>query len=259
MSKLFAISLLGLLFLVEAVFILSKSLKTDNALDIPPEWSCGNTKTGFDLAAHLKNLDKDSLKTSFPYQAFLDSANWCDIQCIRQDMVALNAFNPGNANQNQEILYRALTDELTAKIRASFETYHPDSLLDLLRWAGKFDDYKDVDTANARAYSAICSYWFGFVTNHLSGYAATNSSLKYQFKFRYIEGLCQTKQFDASTNESNFEKIVLDAVDSKWSYLFNKFWYSTGFLFKTVVFLGFFATVYSYIYVITKLIKLIRK
>lgn len=258
MNKKITILLIAAFVLVECAFILPKALKADYGASIPPESSCP-PDNNFNLASHLTGINKDSLLQFFPYQLYLDSSNFCNIQSIQKAIADLNTFNPADSSKNQEVIYMALTDKLAQRIEPSLKTYHPDSLLKILQWSNKFDSYKDLDTANARAYNAISGYWLGVVTNHLSAYAEVNSSLKYQFKFRYIQGLCQSRQYQPSIGDTGFEKIVLDSIDSRWSYLFQRFWFGTGWLFKLVVLLGFSLTIYGYSCIIIKHLKQVKK
>jgi hypothetical protein len=259
MNKKITILVIAAFVVVECAFILPKALHADYTMSIPSENACPISNSHFTLTSYLQGVRKDSLLLSFPYELYLDSANWCDILAIQKDIAVLNAFNPGERDKNQEVIYTALTNRLAERMEPSLKTYHPDSLLRILEWSNRFDDYKDLDTANARAYNAVSGFWLGFVANHLSAYAAKNSSLKYQFKFRYLEGICQSKQFMPSIGDSGFEKIVQDSIDSKWAYLFKRFWYGTGILFKLIVFFGLATTVYGYVCIITTHLKKIQK
>jgi hypothetical protein len=189
----------------------------------------------------------------------LDSADHCDIHSLQKDIATLNSFNPGNIFQNQTVITLALTNKLSQKIEPGLKKYNPDSLLVILQWANRFNDYKDLDTTNARIYNAINSFWIGFIANQLGKYSEDDPSLKYNFKFRYIAGICQSRQYQPSIGISEPEKIILYTIDSKWPYLFQKFWVGTGITFKIIAFAGIALTLYGYICVVTILIRKIKK
>lgn len=239
------IKLLGLILILAVLgFIGFKIISIDNSSVIPEEKPC-DSKPYFNLKIHVDSLDADNLKADFPYQIYLDSADYCDINAIHRHLQILNTVNP-DAKENQRILVKALTEKLEEKIGPRFNTYHPDSIILMLNWVNKFHYYKDIDTNNLKLYRMVHRHWYNYFANKLGQYNESNSNLNYEFKFKYLVALCQSKNYPPDIRNSTFTKIIDNAVNNKWAYLFKRFWDGTGILFKLLLSAAILFTFYSY-------------
>ncbi|MFM9948946.1 MAG: hypothetical protein ACKV1O_13485 [Saprospiraceae bacterium] len=227
------------------VFIACIVITTDYTSTVPQERPCV-PKPSFHLDQRFATIDATKIRELFPYQIYLDSADWCDVNAIVRDLHLLDSINKDSTSLNREILVKALTEELENQVAGSFVGYHPDSLILLLQWAVRFNNYQELDKDNSKVFRVIYRHWFNFVSNKLGDYAKDNPEIKYDFKFKYLVGICHAKKFSPPIGSSMGEKIVNYFIEKNYSYLFNRFWNATGILFKVVVVLGLAFLIYAF-------------
>lgn len=220
-------------------------VKTDYSSNIPKERPCPS-KPAFQLERHLTKANASNISESFPYQTYLDSADWCDVGAIVRDLHLMDSINADSIQLNREILGKALTEELEKSLVNSFVNYNPDSLILLLQWAVRFNNYQDIDKSNSKLYRIVYRHWFNFVSNHLGIYAKGNPEIKYDFKFKYLVAVCHAKSFSPPIGNTYGEKIINHFIEKNYSYLFNRFWNATGLLFKVVVTVGLAFLFYAF-------------
>jgi hypothetical protein len=238
---------LFLVFLV-LVGILVNSIKhTDYSSDIPQERDCPPSN-GFEIKIHLPvaGINANTLLEQFPRIAYLDSAGWCDAASISRDLQQLDFVNPDSTSLNRELMIQLLSSDLQKRMIGVFNNYQPDSLIQILQWADKFSHYKEVDLPNAKVYRVVSRFWFNLVSNHLGKLAEERPSIKYDFKFKYLVSYCHAKTFSPPIGYSNIEKTINYFIDKNYSYIFYRFWNSTGWLIKLAVFFGLLLQVYAF-------------
>jgi hypothetical protein len=225
---------------VLAVKYLSFAINTDFSSSVPIEGPCKSTKR-FLLSSHISQINSVNVDSDFPYKLYLDSASICDISSIQQNLEEMNLLFPKSAikiygiSSNQQVMSQALTNKLQARIQTSFILYNPDSLIQVMQWAEKFNAYSALAPGDSMLYQSVFDYWMNFVSNNLAEHYAKDKSIKNDFSFRYINARCQEKGYGASVTESDTEKVVLYLNEGEWIYLINKFWLSTGAFFKVTV------------------------
>lgn len=232
------------LFLTVTGFILFAIVNVNNSSDIPKEKQCPQNAY-FNLCNHLVGLNKSNLKEAFPYKMYIDSADYCEIKSIQKHLQILNFINP-DAKENQKILVKALTNNLEEKLSSKFKTYNPDTMIMLLQWVNKFQYYKDIDTTNLKFYRMVHRHWYNYVSNKLGQYHDSSPNLKYDYKFKYLVSACQSQNYPPDIRNSSTTKIIDNVVNSKWAYLFKRFWDGTGLLFKLMLSTIILFTFYSY-------------
>jgi hypothetical protein len=244
--------LLGVIALGVIIWLVVIVLRSDDNAEIPKEMPCAASGR-FNLYPHLMDKGNANLMDSFPYEIYLDSADRCDVTSISRDLISLDSVNPDNKNQNREILSIALTNKLEERLKPSFDKYNPDSLIYLVQWAEKFNQFKDFDRANAKLYRVIYKHWIQFVANKLRESYDREPKHKYDFKFQYLTSICQSKNLTPPIGNTAFEKVIYHLITKNYTYLFRKFWYDTGFLYKlaVVAFLSF--TCYGYYLIVKRL------
>lgn len=226
-------------------FVTFRIVNTDYSVEIPSEKECppGNVPS---ILRFIQKADAADMAVSFPYDSFLDSTSFCSIRSIQNDLKIIDSCFKENPNSGKEIYIRALTEKLEERIGPSFTQYNPDSLIALIHWVGKFDVYKDLDDQNGRIYKIIFRHWMNFISNRLGKYYEDDSAIKYDFKFRYLTAICQSKKYAPPLGDSKTEKVVTNLIDSKWAYMFNRFWNGTGLKFKLLASLGLLLTLYGF-------------
>ena len=86
------IKIYGLILVVLILgFISFKIISIDNSSVIPEEKQCVQ-KPYFNLKNHIDSLNTGNLKADFPYEIYLDSANYCDIASIHKHLEILNTL-----------------------------------------------------------------------------------------------------------------------------------------------------------------------
>lgn len=236
------------------IWFLSIVLTTDYSSNIPKEKPC-LTKRNFNLFTVLVAIDKSNLIDSFPYEIYLDSADRCDLNSISNDVSVLDSVNPNEKSLNREVISIALTKKLEERISPTFDAYNPDSLICIVQWAEKFNQYQEFDKSNAKLYRVIYKHWINFVSNKLRDYYDTDPKHKYDFKFQFLVSICQSKNLSPPIGNTNLEKIIHNLIIKDFSYLFSKFWYDTSFIYKTLGLIFMLVTVYGYICIVKTHLK----
>lgn len=226
------------------IWFLVQVSKTDYSNTIPPEKECSYDKV-FNLSAHLAHWDSSDYTGTFPYTIYLDSADKCNVSAFAGYLDAMDSVNSDYSN-NRQILSIALTDSLQLRIMPSLKRYNPDSLILMLQWAEKFNHYQKFDKTNAKLYRVIYKHWLSYTANQLGEYYNSDPKCKYDFKYNYLSAICQSKNFSVPVGNTNSEKIVFNLIHKNYAYLFSKFWYDTGYLYKLLVLLIVGITGYGY-------------
>ncbi len=229
--------------------LLTLVIQVNYSDNIPVERAL-NAEEPFNIYPHLRNLDVNQLKETFPFQIYLDSAHWTDIKEINAVLCAMDSSYPNNEMGNQEVLSIALTEKLEAHLSKSFEGYQPDSLIRILQWAERFNNYAAIDEIHSPLFEVVYTYWFNSISNALRENAEKNYAIKYDYKFRYIAERLREKQFSTPVKGTYIEKTIYRLIDKNWAYLFNKFWYATSVLYKLVIFSLVAILIFPYIYIL---------
>jgi len=222
--------LLPIWLILVVLFWLAVGVDFDSA--IPTIKPCA-TKSHFELKYHLDKIELSKLYDEFPYERYLDSASWCDIKMVIKDVESIDQFYEAESKGISTII-EALTSKLESRYQLRHTYYNPDGLIEILQWAMSFKQSSDDYNIN-KIQRIISRYWFNFVSIKLAQFAKEKPRLKYDFKFRYLVALCNSYKYSPSIGNSKFEKVVLNFIDSNFCYMFNRFWNSTGLVFKLIV------------------------
>ena len=137
-------------------------------------------------------------------------------------------------------------------------TFEGDSLSKLMMNVEGFKYYARMPGPNQDLYSGLYQYWMSEISNRLDKYAQTNPDLKYNFKFRYLRAKCTENKYIPAPKITEFEKVVNNIADSKYSYLYRRIW-STTLINKFFLFIIFISTGLAYIVSFFQIIKKIKK
>jgi len=217
-----------------------------------------NCNSTFDLSLKVSKIQESNLLDSFPYQLFLDSVCICNFESIQKSVFELERVFPNSKPLIQELMVQVLTSKLEYKIMPSMNADNLDSLIAITMWALKFDYWKDVNNDNSKIFKITYRYWMNFISNKLSNFYENNTGVKYDFKYRFLVGLCQSQRFAPSIGNTESEKVVSYFTEQKWGYLFNRFWHGTGNFFKIIAGLFIVVTLFGY-YCIFKIFKSTNK
>lgn len=230
MKKKILISL-SIVLAVMLTLLLSKIVKTDYSgfeTIYPPNFN----KKGISIYELLPDTSKtEDLYDNFPYEQYINNVNLTEINAINRNLKELNTITKsGFLSQN------ILSNALTQKANKLFTGSGLDTLNMILTWADGFKAYSNIDKSTASFYNSIYDYWYSYVVKELQQIIGENGNQKYAFKYRYLYQRCSNTGAEVIRGTSKFEKIILYIIDSKWSYLFERFWSGTGILFKLVFF-----------------------
>ena len=145
---------------------------------------------------------------------------------------------------NIEVLIHALTNRLETKIKDRFETFNPDSLIMISQWVNEFKVYEKIDNQNGALYGIVYDHWMGFISSQLGRHYDNDSSVKFDFKFKYLQSICESKRFAPAVGMSNVEKVVEYTLGEEYDYLFNRFWNGTGVFIKGIIIILLFTFIY---------------
>jgi hypothetical protein len=197
------------------------------------------------------SIDSSANLTSiFPYDLYLKSQNYKSIHTMKADLAKLDSLFPGSVSKNRQVLSSTLTSELSKVTQNHFTTYQPDSLLNILKWAESFLFYSEIDPTNYILYQSIYQYWFDTIANSLHKFSYKNPSLKYDFKFEYIQARLMERGAVPDIKKTSFEKVIDNFIHNKWSHLLNASWSQSSGFQKLICLLIFLITIYGYICII---------
>jgi hypothetical protein len=170
----------------------------------------------------------DSLSfNNFPYNDYIKYTDLQDQTTLDNDLEILKA-KTNNDFLSNNILVTALTEKLYSEIWST----DLDTINQIMVWVDQLN-FKESDIE-----VPISLYWYNHFSNHFSKLANQNPNSKYEFKYRYLSQRCNEKLVLVNTGNSNFEKVILNIIDQNWSYLFNRFWFSSSVLFKIILLVG---------------------
>jgi hypothetical protein len=214
------------LFLAFILYLFVIAIKTDN----------DSFKT-VSLFAKVENnpnhklIDLTTYKSlslqSFPFNDYIKNTDLQDQATLDNDLQTIKVKTNSDFESNN-ILVTALTEKLYSEIWST----DLDTINQIMVWVDKLN-FKESDIE-----VPINLYWYNHFSNHLSKLAKLNPNSKYGFKYRYLAQRCNEKLVLVNTGNSNFEKVILNIIDQNWSYLFNRFWFSSTVLFKIILLLG---------------------
>ncbi len=217
---------LNALFIAFFLYLFIIVIKTDNE----------NFKsvTLFTKATNNPNHKLIDLKTyeslsfnNFPFDEYIKNTDLQDQTTLDNDLEILKA-KTNNDFLSNNILVTALTEKLYSQIWST----DLDTINKIMVWVDQLN-FKESDIE-----VPINLYWYNHFSNHLSKLAKLNPNSKYEFKYRYLSQRCNEKLVLVNTGNSNFEKVILNIIDQNWSYLFNRFWFSSTVIFKIILLVG---------------------
>ena len=240
------------------MLVVWKILKADTNDDIPQLRKYSNQGVEICSWAKVVGISPDSVKENFPYREYTDSCNFWNITAIRKDLSCLDGLFK-EPSSNREALSIALTSELSPKLKDYLSVYQPDSLLILVQWVEKFKNYAELDPDNNIFYESIYEYWMDKISNELSIITVKNPSIKYNFKFKYLQTRCVEQRFSPGVKKTSSEKAIENLVYNKWGHLINASWHQSTVLQKFLFFLAVIIFAIGFVHSGGRLIKLIYK
>jgi hypothetical protein len=199
---------------------------------------------------NIGDLPADNLSNQFPHQDFLTLIDNQGHESIGYLISKLNEKGI-TAFESQSITSRLMTSDLKGELLNS----NLDSLYALLQFADKYYYYSASDSPYSLLYESIGGYWYNEVANKLSNIAASNSDVKYAFKFRYLDQKCQERNYNVNTGNTKLEKIFLYMMDGKITYLLRRLIFSSSIIIKLLLGLMLFLQAYLVVFFIRKKIQ----
>jgi hypothetical protein len=212
-----------------------------------------------DIARCLDKISADQILVKFPVELYLTYSNYKEIEKLSADLDAVDSTFNAPILVTESLFYSILADSLISNFKSEFSSYNPDFLLDRLIWAREFLIYSEVYPARRVLFKAIYSSWMDKISNSLSTYLEENSNLKHQFSYKFLHTECSLANYQTPLGLSKSEKIVDNLIQSKYKYIWDRFWFSTGWLSKLFVVFFLCATLLCYYWTLKSLAKHLLK
>lgn len=233
---------LSLIILFFTYIIISAIINTDYSKFEYIQDSSNNSETT--ILDVCKGIDSVTYQ-NFPYKKYVKNINFSDVASVEKDISQLDSLT-GDSFISQDILSTALT----SKIVKDTITYNLDSLNMILIRADNFYIYSKLSKDKSSLFEAVANFWYLYVSRNLSYLAKKQVVNKYNFKYRYLAQRCTDKGFLINEGNSLKEKVVLNIINQKWTYLFNRFWNATSVVFKLVFSIGLLIFVVIFLLII---------
>lgn len=203
----------------------------------------------------LDTISAEQILIKFPVNHYLNYSNYKDIDKLSFDLDVVDSTFEAPILITESLFYSILADSLMASFKSEFSSYKPNFLLSRLNWAREYLIYSEVYPARRVLFKAIYSSWMDKISNSLSVYLENNPNLKHQFSFKYLHTQCSLANYQIPLGLSKSEKIVDNLVQGKYKYIWDRFWFSTGWLPKIIVFFFLCATSLCYYWTLKSLVK----
>ncbi len=249
-TKLFL--LLSLMITVILFFILGYFIVKPNHDETIPKYEAFTgtpINDTFDFKSVLSPTAAGSIRTTFPYEKYIQSARYLDIHAIKNDLSALDAIYPSNKSNgaNIEALYYSMADSLLPKKQQLFQEYNSDTLIRLLQWAEGMKYIALYEPDHALLYNSVGDFWINFISQQLSAQSEKNSKAKYDFKYRFLKGKLLELSYTFSTKVGSFNKFVYNIASNNWAHLFDATWNQTSVLQKLIFIILGLGTIFCYV------------
>ena len=230
------------LFLISTLIFITKIDYSGNI----PQYISSRRNDSFELGKYLANIKVKNYRKDFPYKIYLDSGDVDNIKSITKDLVLMDSINSSDRSLNMEVFLLALTDSLKSYKHGIYNSTNLDSLILLYQWAEKFHFHAECENKYSSLYATIYDYWAQDIANELQSLYNTKYSIKYNYKFKYLRSRLEEREYNIPVGYSNWEKALNYIIERQWSYLLNRFWIGTTFLFKLIAFSLIAITVFGY-------------
>jgi hypothetical protein len=261
-NKIYLASVFSIVLLF--LFILYSVIKTEYTLYTLP--------VDFQLNVYEVNIkneiglsDFQDLSKVFSRINYNKSKNVENISTFEQDLKVLDSIYPGKEMEIRSLVSSFLTDSLKNSQSDSLFFFNPNYLVRLQNWSMGFYYYSKItpNQNNSILYSILSRYWGKYVSSELSRFSNTNSSLKNNFSYKFLEARSGQYKHIVNTKTNNIEKVIQYIVGQNWAHLFKASWEQASNFQKWLFGVLILITLISYyllgVLVINKAISLIKK
>lgn len=187
----------------------------------------------YDVQNSFHNLNSNNIYVAFPYKSYLDSASWWSFKTIQSTFSELENIRKIDHETVNIVLRNCLVDSLLSK----WDYNNIDSLELLLIILEKYQNYAEASPELSNFFNEVADSYGTFVANKLAEVAKIDKSLKATFRFNYVRQHCRCLMYAPNISLDNTEKTIKNLAEGNFSYLWNRFWNATSFIFKLFVFL----------------------
>jgi hypothetical protein len=236
-------------------FILFIVVRVDYIDGVPKTSETTGPSNPESILLFINGANESDLISKFSYDSYIKNRNTINRASLKKDIKVLDSIFTKDKLQNKKLLSNALTESLFKEKKNVFEVYHPDELIKLMQWAEQFGYYTSMDPENDILYSSIRDFWMNQIANSLAAFSWVESSVKYDFKFRYLKTRLSEHGYDFGPKVTSMEKVIYNLIDSNWSHLFEASWNQASDLQKVLFFIVFIVTIYAYYLLLIKLLS----
>ena len=159
-----------------------------------------------------------------------------------------------NSEDNGFISAISITDYLTQKNQKrnirGLTTSSLDTLFNNYQWATAIKSMSFISEGiKSTIYSAVYDYWMLDIVHQLQRINEEKGSIKYSLKFRTMSNLCNYHSYSPNFSTSDYEKVLYNIQESRYSYIINRFYLAFGIPGFIILAIFLLFTSFSYIFV----------
>jgi len=203
-----------------------------------------------ELTKKLDQLEENDFKPD-DLIPLLDSVDQSNMQLIDKLITRIISNSEGNGF----IAAMSITDYLTQKNKKrdihGFTTSSLDTLFNNYQWATAIKSMSFISEGiKSTIYSAVYDYWMLDIVHQLQRINEKKGSLKYSLKFRTLSNLCNYHSYSPNYSTSDYEKVLYNIQESRYSYIINRFYLAFGIPGFIILAIFLLFTSFSYIFAI---------
>jgi hypothetical protein len=184
-------------------------------------------------------LPHDEFDAQFPFEIYIESQNWKSTKSLIKDLKFIDSLGIPDY-----VIDNVISEALTTHLKKRWNTLSLDSLHAIVAWATPFFYYGQSGQEHAILFQTIGDYWLGNVSEKLQDivdkddYAYINCRYKYlRMRTCHLVGSCGDKLPDSV-------KLINNFGESRWGYLWERFWTHTSKIQKSVILILFISNFY---------------
>jgi len=241
-------------FIITIGYFVYVSSEAYNQYDIPSGF-IQPERSDYTVLQAIENCDSSNILNNFNYNQYLKNGNYCDFKSLEKDFNLIDSIYRDPLSITETLFYTALADSMIAMDNKELLAYNPEYLLYKIGWVKRFVFYAECAPKRKYLYVGIYDKWIQEITDRLEHYISLDNNIKYEAKFKAIVTICQQEGYTIPLGMSSTDKIADYLVEGRYAYIWNRFWYSTGFFTKLIAFIIVIFISFSCTFTLFKILK----
>lgn len=173
-----------------------------------------------------------------------------DFQTIKSAFSELEATKIDHNTAN-----KILRDKYVDSLLPKWNCTNVDSLDLLLNIVEKYQSYAETSPELANFFGEVADNYGMYVADKLTELSNNDKEAKSTFRFNYVAQHSRCLMYAPNISLDNSEKVIKNLSEGNLSYLWNRFWNGTSFVFKSLIFLPVFLLLTIFFYGFFLIIK----